>query len=803
MPSDQKGPLETEIPAQSDRHKFAEFVDLMRLLADCIITDDYSVPDDLSQALQLTPAGQAMVDKVARAPKPDRRIPVKEARLMCGLALGQAKLFIDIKKTDVEAIRASVSKQLLSKKIRFPFTFGREAYDAYAAQHDEGLPTLTYEETQRFLDAIPEGVNQYGRFVTGPYGLQSSLDSREIRSGRSVEAFHCADMLCDRVHRTLLTTSVNAPINKLRERFHEELDEDRTPAVDWFGQVDELRDMSAVMFSDIDVGVSATLIGDALTLDELRRLVALLLNATKGTLREQVSSFLDIGDAAVTVAELNRANLMQILLLADEVSVQRSLDALVDEGAVSVVRGEVRRPVVNRVRRSGAFGLLPELGHHGMRFAAADPGLAVLRFRHELRALHQQDEGGRSELNWQLRDVAGETLDEKLDRFFRNSDPAMAIRRLVLSRRALVDLLAKSIGIEHGLDGSDEEIVERVLWKLGFSRYESEDPREEFWRLHLRLTELARVSRTPASRDTEEYLGVASKYFRELERFLSESLAFTAWLLLHDHTASPRPYQYGLESDVQTGLQLLQAAADAIQPSEHEFDFLNGRLELFTLIRGFGLLGKHLTNLRTVGNERPADQVPAFARGSQLKRFPFRHRIPFLDLTSDAQAVIASELINFSKRLVRARVNDFRNSHQHYQKTAAGIKQIEDALSELEQALRSIEALGLALVEWKVDEETHDRWGRSEFYFAAPRGQRHVVSRPSSFDWLGMPSLSSAQYVVPCAVFDAPNEVLRVSRRVDSAFADLWSGFPARRQDRANALKQNTVEHPNTEVRSQ
>jgi hypothetical protein len=220
-------------------------------------------------------------------------------------------------------------------------------------------------------------------------------------------------------------------------------------------------------------------------------------------------------------------------------------------------------------------------------------------------------------------------------------------------------------------------------------------------------------------------------------------------------------------------------------------------------IRGFGLLGKYLSTLETDQHNRPLHQIPAFARGSQLKKFPFRHQIPFLDLTSDAQGIIASELINFSKRMVRARVNDFRNSHQHYQKTASGIKQIEDALGEIEQALRVIETLGLALVEWKVDEENHDRWGRSEFYFAAPRGQRHVVSRPSSFDWLGMPSLSSAQYVVACAVFDAPNEVLRVSRRVDSAFADLWSSFPARRQDRANALKQHTVEHPNTEVRSQ
>ncbi|SOC86896.1 hypothetical protein SAMN05660766_0559 [Curtobacterium sp. 314Chir4.1] len=803
MSSTSKTPLEREVPSQADRNKFADFVDLMRLLADCIIGDDYTVPDDLSQALQLSAAGQSMVDKVARAPKPDRRIPVKEARLMCGLALGQGQLFIDVKKTDVDAIAASVSKQLLSGKIRFPFTFGREAYDAYADQHDEGLPTLTFEESQRFLDALPQGVHQYGKFVTGPFGLHTSADNREIRSGRSVEAFHCADMMCERIHRTLLTTSVNAPINKFRERFHEELDGDHQAAIDWFQEVDNMRDIGAVMFSDVEVGVTATLIGDALSVDELRSLVAHLFDATAGVMRGRVSAFLEVGDAHEAVRRLNRASLMQILLLSDERSVQRGLDRLVNDGAITIPRGEVRRPVVNQVRRSGAFGLLPELGHHGVRFASVDQGFAILRLRNELQKLHDHDLEGRDELAWQLRDVPGEGTAEKLDRFFRNSDPAEAIQRLVLSRHTLVERLAQSIGIEHGLDESDESIVERVLWKLGFSRYESEDPRAEFWRLHHRLIELAKVSRTPASRDTEEYLGVASKYFRELERFLSEALAFAAWSLLHDHTSSARPYEYGLESDQRHGLELVQAAADSQDTGDHEFDFLNGRLELYSLVRGFGLLGNHLRSLDPDEHPRPASEVPAYARGSQLKRFPFRHRVPFLDLTAEARAVIPAELINLSKQLQRDRVNDFRNSHQHYQKTAAGIKQIEDALAGLELALRTVEALGFALVEFKVDDETHDRWGRSEFYFAAPRGQRHVISRPSGFDWLGMPPLSSSQYVVTSAIFDAPNEVIRVRRRVDSTFADLWAGFPARRQDRANALKQNPVEHPNTEVHGQ
>ncbi len=790
------------LPRQEQRAKFVRFVDLMRLLGDCIIADDYSIPDATNVAIHLSPTGEALRNKVATAKEKDR-VPAKEAKLLCALAIGQRQLFVDIEATDLDGLARSISDQILAGRIRFPMSLGRDSYDKYAQQFDEGQPLLTYAETQRFLDETPVGVQQYGRYVTGPFGLQESSSTRQVHSGRRIEAFHCSDQMCDLVHRTHLATSENAAVNSKREQFNAALDDEPKDKIDWFGAADEIRDLPAALFNDSHVGVVATLVGDGLDLDELRALVAHMFDQTAGRLRDQVKSFLTVNRAEDAVSGLDRASLMQIVLMAKESSLHDALDALVEAGSIKIPEGEVRRPVVNINRRSGAFGLLPELGQSGIRFASADDGFATLRLRHELSSLFDLDDSTASgELTWQLRHIDGESLEEQLDTFFRVTSPAEAIERLVLTSREKVDALAKSLNIKQGLNQPDSEIVQRFMWKLGYPLRDGGDPRAEFWRLHQRLAGLTKASHSSSARDSEEFLGVASKFFRELERYLSEALAFAAWALLHDHASDPNPYEFGLQADNARGMELVQEAADAIGDEVKSFDYLSDKLDLYTMIRGFEFLSKALKS-RTedpTAFARDEKDIPAFARGSQLKRFPFTSRIPFLNLTERSQTKLVDQLRDISRSLLRGKVNDIRNEHQHYRRTASGVDQIDAALREIEISVRALESLGFGLVEYRVEDTVNDRWGRSEYYFQAPRGARHVVTRPSHYDWLGLPALDRPQYIVQGAVFAEPNEVLRFQRRLDSPYAIMWDNYPDRRRPRGSALSQSTVEHPEWEV---
>lgn len=802
MPTKLPPELEATLDSDSLREKYARFVDLVRLLGDSIIANDYSIPDGLSNAIKLTDYGDAALTKVATS-RSDK-IPAKEARLMCALAIGREKLLVDVENTDLEGMAKAISTQILAEKIRFPFPFGRESYDAYADMFEEGQPVLTYEETHRFLDATPIGVQQYGRYVTGPYGLLESQSTRQLASGRRVEAFHCSDVMCDVAHRVHLTTSSAATINSHRDKFEDAFPESDTKEVDWFGAADDVRDVDAIMFSDTAVGVSATLLGDALSLRELRGLIAYLFNSTGGSLRDLVRDFLDVGDAKQTVASLDRARLMQIALLVKEPVLQEALDSLVYDSEIIVPAGEVRRPVLNKERRSGAFGLSPELGRLGVRFVSDHPGFAALRLRDELTNIYDLNESrDRDDLEWMLRGIVADSLEEQLDTFFRTAEPLDCVTRLGLVGRAALQRLAKSLRVSHGLAESDESIANRILWKLGFPLHSEQDPRAEFWRLHEKLLGLTRASSAPGMRDTEEFLGVASKYFRELERFLQETLAFSAWALLHDHVADPHAFHYGFEADNARGLELVQESVAYGGDSLKSYDFLNDKLDIYTMARGFEFLSSRLAALNDEADAltRSADDFPAYSRGSRLKKFPFISTAPFLCLTDSSRMKLVSGLKSVAQALQRGKVNEVRNDHQHYRKTASGVGQIEQALREAENAMRTIESLGLALVESRVEDAVHDRWGRSEYYLAAPRGTRHVIARPSSFDWLGLPELDQAQYILRGAVFAEPNEVLRFQRRLDSEYSEMWQDVPARRRPRGSALSQNSVEHRGSEVR--
>jgi hypothetical protein len=87
-----------------------------------------------------------------------------------------------------------------------------------------------------------------------------------------------------------------------------------------------------------------------------------------------------------------------------------------------------------------------------------------------------------------------------------------------------------------------------------------------------------------------------------------------------------------------------------------------------------------------------------------------------------------------------------------------------------------------------------DRWGQSRHEFIGPRSYEHAFGRPTNLDWMGLPRLSEPQYLMRAASFGDPNEVLRFTRRFDSAFAQMWAGYPHRR--RAGAGNPSIDEQP-------
>lgn len=759
--------------------QFLRLVDLFDLLSECLIANDYSIPDSLSDSISLTDEGSALMDRLIRK----ERVPAKEARLMTALTIGHKDLFIDVEKTDFEALRSSIDRQVKDRRIQFPFTHGRLLYDEFSRLHATEKSTLTVAETQELLAALPQGVFQHGTHVTGPFGLIESLETRMVSATRTVAAFHCDDVTCEVAHMVHLSTGHDAPINSQRDRVRKILDENPDESSDWHGLARRIAGFEDSYFADTRSGTVASLLTDCFTDEELERLLMACLDRDGGELRKKTAEYLGGGDAKSMVRGRSRAELAQGLLVAKEQTLQAQIDLLAAAGEISVSRNEVRTPVLNRRYRTGAFRVQPELSALGVRFSSADPGLASLRLKRLLESLYDiQDPAEAAELTWQLREVPGEDLAEKLERFFRTSHPREAIEKLVLARRSNLTHASSLLGIQSAPDSSDEQLVQAMLWKLGFPLDVAQDPHAEFHRLLAKVSTLTESLRISGIGDSEEFRGAASNFFVELEGVLSNSLAFAAWSLLVDHTTQPSPFTYDDASDRERGLSLIREIFESQSNEVEHLELVLERPDIYPLMRGFMSLANHLEELSAKSPEfRETKELPDFVGKTDLKDFVFRSKVPFQNLQAGAQERIVEELRRVGTTMVAADVNGVRANYFHYRRLSPDIEHMSFALEAVRTAVRTLEQLGFCTVLYVPNGRSTDRWGRTLANLSASGEREAVFARPSRFDWMGLPSLDSPQYLVRSAIFAEPNEMLRFGPRFSNSYSQYWSDFPKRR----------------------
>jgi hypothetical protein len=747
------------------RRAFADVVDLMDILRDCIIPDKYAVPSALSNAIALTDAGREVKGRLIR----QEDVPGLEAHLMCALALGHDEVFVDVANTNLEGLASAISDQVVAGKLRFPFLFGRQLYDYFAAEFDEEKDLLTNEETIQLLDAIPSGVFQYGRFVVGPSGLRTTEHRRTLRSTSRVPAYHCDDPVCRELHSVVLSTGHNAAINAERGKLERVLRSMPNAASDWTGLAGEISRVSESYFGNSWTAPMVTLVGDCLSDGEL------------STLHDYLAEAQPISDYASREEFLE-----EILVHFDDDVVCGAIDLLVGQGAITVPPGEVRRPVSTAHLRSGAFKLQPQLGANGVRFVSGDPGLPILRERDLFRRIYLgASDVERHELDWQLRGFDGVSLEVRLDEYLRTQSPADALTRLVLSGSASAIAASELVGAGDFDGASDEEIISRLLWKLGFDDRDPEDLHSEYWRQHEKVAAAVQSWLGTGSNEAADFKGKASAYFSELEGRLEDSLAFAAWTLLFDHSSSPRRFDYTPDLDRPVGLELLDRYTRSENASERgEKLRFNGNLTMYPLMRGFGVLATVLTSIRGKRStfDRPKSEFPSYASLTALQSFPFGSTLPFLDISEHSQERIITGFHQIEAGLRQAKVDQVRNDFSHYRRTSPEVAQMAESLEAVAKAVRLIENLGFGLNVFAPTGETADRWGRRIVHFQGPRSLEHAISRPSSLQWAGLPSLQNNQFLVRAAAFEDANEVLRFDRGYSSDFSEMWSDYPKPRR---------------------
>jgi hypothetical protein len=759
------------------RARFIEYCDLIQILGDCLISDTYKVSDGLNAAIKLSPEGTKLRDRLATK----GGVNAKDAKIMVALTVGHSELFVDIDEISLEALAASIDAELQGGRIHFAFNFGRELYDGYAEQFDEEKESLTNEETMRLIDQLPTGVFQYGKYTVGPFGVRPARTARHLPASRRVPAYHCRRAVCTIIHPTYLETSTLATINRDRDKLERILQESTESPAPWWEFCDEISGLAKAYYGDQRAGTHLPLLGDCLDLGELQALVAALLDTTKGAVRESVAPFCTVKDASVFVRDLDRAQLLQLTLFATERQIATGLDSLIADGMIKVPSGEIRQPIVNQ-RASGAFMLRGEIGSRGVRFASDDPGVALLRQRRLLSKLYlAESESEVHELEWQLRGIEITDLSERLEHFFQSTEPRKALERLVLVRHSNMITACEEVGIENAEYLTDDELIDTILWKLGFPGVLDNDPHSSFWRSHERLWAL---TQTPNTGEIERFIEAAGPYFTGLEGLLLDSLAFTSWALLTDHIGTDAAFSYDDENDRLAGLALLQGAYQSAGGIVETLDFTSQRVALADLVSGFGVLANRLEAcmLESERCKRPASEFPSYEGKTDLKLFVLRSTVAFLDLSEPSRNRIIVGLREISSMLTGAGVSTVRNKLAHYRRNPPEPAEIEAALDATRRAVTRIETLGFCRMLFTRSTVTTDSWGQSRHEFTGPRSYGHAFVRPSRFDWMGMPAFHEPQYLLRGASFEDPREVLRFSPRFTSSFSAMWSDFPNRRR---------------------
>ncbi|MBS1674811.1 MAG: hypothetical protein JSS74_12715, partial [Actinobacteria bacterium] len=285
---------------------------------------------------------------------------------------------------------------------------------------------------------------------------------------------------------------------------------------------------------------------------------------------------------------------------------------------------------------------------------------------------------------------------------------------------------------------------------------------------------------------------------------LLDSLAFTSWALLADHTRNDQPFSYDDEGDRRAGLTILQAAVkQPVEDSSRQPDYASEKVELRNLIEGFRTLANHLDGCREHPElyVRPVDEFPDFDGKTELKRFVLRSTLPFLDLSRPSQDRIIDGLREITKLMIDAEVYSVRNDYAHYRRNSPDVAKVEQALDAIRQGVTKIEHLGFCRLTFSPAAVRSDRWGHARHEFTGPRSYEHSFSRPTTLDWMGLPALTRPQYLVRAASFGDPNEVLRFTRRYDSKFSAMWAGFPNRRRLRPGAQVAVDVPTHDSEVK--
>lgn len=542
------------------------------------------------------------------------------------------------------------------------------------------------------------------------------------------------------------------------------------------------------------------LLADGFSDEELKTVVRHAVDMEPVRARSILSQVVNVEQSSDAIAKgLNGQEALQCLLLLDEGQLGRAIDRSVINSEILVPTSETRAAVASKNDVGSWWKLQSQVGGLGIRTVSSRQGFSLIRLQKLLLSIGKTTDSDDFIL-WEFRFSPGNTVKEKIHNAIYSVPPRDLLRRIALSSAQRLEsaiVYLQPMWFQPPANSDEEELlIDRLLWKLGFSVTKFPSEVAMYWarseKLRLQVNEIdgqVDITRRDSIRSA------AVNYFVSLEELLDRSLAFIGWALMHDHYEADqrRLFYFDLDEARRLTTSILNSR-DLAEPLKE-----SGHNTLWPLVNAMSRLADYLDEMNVngrSGKESLRESLPEFANAGAAP-FPFKHRIPLYDLSASAVPEITSVLRQSAEVFAALDISNLRNrlEHQRPDSDFPDAQLIREGIREADAIVRRLEETGLLPVLHVFHGSSTDENRRTKTFLSDYAGRVFEFPGPTSAQFSGMPSLFQPQVPLKLARLDAIPDVLRFTLVEKSTFRDKWQNYP-RRLERGPKLILENVDEP-------
>lgn len=693
---------------------------------------------------------------------------------------------IDFERSDDVAILKEISSHIQARSAILPSRFGRETYDKFnkdfAHFARSRVSHLDHLDTLSLLRDTQQGIYQVGRFTMGPLGVIPAETRRMLPVIRSIPLWHCADTGCSARHDVELGNWQHAFL-QAASQFKAALVAKCGRSSEWkspfkFRSVSDYSVHHGTQYYDLPVALA-----DAFAPLEVARIFERslrsedrkLLSARIGEAR--LSTNWEKASPAVIAEQCEPNAQIQLLSSLPTSRVVEIIDKAIEEGDIKVPQNEVRRSET-AAPRTTTNDPRSSISSLGIRSERKRP----TTFMAEVIWKSYDDEGLLADLEWRCRKAAGSaSLNAPID-FIRTNDPATVIRELVLTSREVTFKVSAHIGLSIGSFDDQDLIVERILWKFGFSRARYDDRLERIQKQIVGFrSEILQANEQMIEEDREKIRSKGVNLFVNFERFLEELVSYNCWIFWSDHFLKTK---FCYRKNIGTAL-VAEIFGKSIATKDGELRWKSeGGNTLGVLLAYASELARELNKLPLADREplkRPAEDLPHF---DDSTRFIFRHSQSWADFSEIETKRYADGFGKLIKLLSMSQIATVRNGLDHFREPDLfpKLEIMTNFATFAEQAIEIAKVNRFFPTALWLKKVVEDDTGRKSFDLEDYQGRSIIAHGPSVI--LGLKNIQFGKsYLAPAFNLTGySNADLIFDVREDSAFTQLWDGYPVRQQ---------------------